>query len=164
MRAFILAAIIAECCCHAASGQTMNQFWLAAQHDWGMKKGFFLSLNGSSTGAPATLADLRLELGVGDGSNWRILSKPTRWEYGRRYTARAVIGETTAELWLDDQLLAREDVRFSPASHPLASNEQPAFLRGPARYTVRQATLLAKGRGEAISTTFKTASTPPQRS
>ena len=27
-------------------GQTMNQFWLAAQHDWGGKKGFFLALNG----------------------------------------------------------------------------------------------------------------------
>lgn len=162
MRAIILAAIIAECCCHAASGQTMNQFWLAAQHDWGMKKGFFLSLNGSSNGAAATLENLRLELGVGDGSNWRILSRPTRWEYGRAYTARAVIGETSAELWLDDQLLAREDVRFSPASHPLASNEQPAFLRGPARYTVRQEKLLAKGGGEPFSITFENASIPPQ--
>ena len=44
MRRTIILIAALVCCASTAWGD-MNQFWLAAQHDWGGKRGFFLNLH-----------------------------------------------------------------------------------------------------------------------
>ena len=79
----------------------MNQFWLAAQHDWGGKRGFFLNLHSDfPAGSKATLDTLRITLGVGDGSEWHILAHQEKWQLDKPYKAKGVrhVGEKAASV------------------------------------------------------------------
>jgi hypothetical protein len=139
-----------------------NQFWLAAQHDWGAMKGFFLTVaNEYPTGQLAQLSAAKLTLGVGDGSNWHYLSHEAKWELNKPYRAKAVITASAVELWLDGVQVARQDLRFVAAPRPVAFSEQPSFLRGPAEYTVRQAAFRASA-GSQIERTLDASKLPVQ--
>ncbi|WP_428940344.1 hypothetical protein [Fontivita pretiosa] len=145
--------------------QNLNQFWLAAQHDWGSKRGFFLTLGAPfAPGQPARLEDVKLTLGVGDGSQWHFLETSHAWQLDRTYRARAVIADGAAELWLDDRRVARQQVKLMPtASRELVFNQQPSFLRGPARYAVRQMQLLARSaKSNPVEISIAPSKLPPQ--
>src|SRR5687767_15942634 len=93
----------------------MNQFWLAAQHDWGGKRGFFLNLHSDfPAGSKASLDTLRLSLGVGDGSEWHVLAHPEKWQLDKPYKARAVITPTEAQLWLDGKMIEKRALKVVP--------------------------------------------------
>ena len=142
----------------------MNQFWLAAQHDWGAKRGFFLNLHSDfPAGSTATLDTLRLTLGVGDGSDWHILPHAEKWELGKPYKAKAVITPTEAQLWLGDKMVAKQAVKIVAVNQPLAMNEAPSFLRGPSEYAVRQTRIDARAAGgSSVASSFDQSKLPPQ--
>ena len=92
MRRTIVLAMFALALCASNGWGDMNQFWLAAQHDWGGKRGFFLNLHSDfPAGSKASLDALRLTLGVGDGSEWHVLAHPEKWQLDKPYKAKAVI-------------------------------------------------------------------------
>ena len=154
--ACLIVALLAIVSPNARADQ--NQFWLAAQHDWGGKKGFFLTVGSDyPAGQTASLSSVRLTLGVADGSNWHFLTHDAKWEMKKPYTAKAVITATTAELWLDGKQVAKQDVHFVPAPQSaIAFNEQPAFLRGPAEYSVHQSSFHAHANDKQIDKEFAT--------
>jgi len=53
MRRTIVLAMFALALCAPNGWGDMNQFWLAAQHDWGGKRGFFLNLHSDFPAAAA---------------------------------------------------------------------------------------------------------------
>ena len=159
----LIAAIVLGLCLSPAASAQQNQFWLAAQHDWGGKKGFFLTLSGqSSNGAPAALENVKLELGIGDGNAWRFISVPGKWELHKPYTAKAVFAPGSVELWLGDQRVDRLPAKLVPVDQPMAINEQPSFLRGPANYIVRQMRLIARSAGETLDEKTDASTLAPQ--
>lgn len=140
-----------------------NQFWLAAQHDWGGKKGFFLTVGSEyAAGQIATRAGLRLTLGVADGENWHFLAHDAEWKLAQPYAAKAVITSGGAELWLDGTRVAQQDLKFVAAPGALAYNEMPSFLRGPADYAVQQTSLRASAGGETLSKDLRASALPLQ--
>src|SRR5688572_21233709 len=135
----------------AVASAQQNQFWLAAQHDWGGKKGFFLTLGAQAPpGTPAGLENVKLELGLGDGTNWRFVSAPSKWQYNTSYTAKMIVASGVVEVSLDGQRLERMDAAIAPVTTPMAACEQPSFLRGPASYIIRQTRLLARSADTTI--------------
>lgn len=119
-----------------------HRFWLAAQHDWGNRQGFYFNFENTSEGAvPCKLETLRLILGVGDGQSWRFLFTDVEWEFDRDYTARAVIGPQGAEIWLDGERLGQSPGGFVPSRGPCSTNTVPGWASDPAEYLVRQTSL-----------------------
>ena len=119
-------------------GASMNRFWLASQHDWGAKRGFYLDFENDSQGeARCRLEGLRMFLGVADGQEWRFV--PTgrrRWQLDREYRVRAVIAPGQCELYLDGRLVGRSPGSFAPHPGKLAVGETPYWANGPADYLV----------------------------
>src|SRR3954469_19347312 len=155
----VLVALMAA----TVAAEDQNQFWLAAQHDWSGCRGFFFVVSAPfAPGHPSTLDDAKLIIGVGDGKAWHFISGRKEWKLDTAYTAKAVINNGNAELWIDGQRVANEAAPLAPAPLDLAFNEQPGFLKGPATYEVHQTRLLARGVGEPVQPEFKPASLPPQ--
>jgi hypothetical protein len=157
-------ALFALALCASNGWGDMNQFWLAAQHDWGNKRGFFLNLHSDfAAGSKATLDTLRLSLGVGDGNEWHILPHAEKWELGKAYKAKAVITPTEAQLWLDGKMVTKRAVKIARTDQPLAINEAPSFLRGPSEYAVRQTRIDARAQGgSSVSASFNESTLSPQ--
>src|SRR5687768_4133227 len=146
--AFVLMSALALCASDLRGD--MNQFWLAAQHNWGGKRGFFFNLHSDfPAGGKASLDTLRISLGVGDGSEWHVLAHPEKWQLDKPYKAKAVITPDEAQLWIDGKMVAKQPVKVVPVDQPLAFNEAPSFLRGPSEYSVRQTRLDARAEGGA---------------
>ncbi len=157
-------ALSALACCATNLQADMNQFWLAAQHDWGGKRGFFFNLHSDfPAGSKASLDTLRLTLGVGDGNQWHVLAHAEEWQLDKRYKAKAVITPGEAQLWLDGKMVAKQAVTIVPVDQPLAFNEAPSFLRGPSAYAVRQTRLDARAAaGAPITASFGESTLPVQ--
>ncbi len=80
MPAALVSALCASVLCVLSSASTHAdnyEFWLASSRDWAARRGFYLNLESScEPGARCALKDLKLVLGVADGSEWRYLSVP----------------------------------------------------------------------------------------
>ncbi|HEY7087983.1 MAG TPA: hypothetical protein VH518_07830, partial [Tepidisphaeraceae bacterium] len=141
-----------------------NQFWLAAQHDWGGCRGFFFVVEAPfAAGQPSRLDGAKLLLGVGDGSRWKFVSGQVNWKLDQTYSAKAVIKDGAAEIWVDGQRIAQDSANFTPAGVDLAFNQQPSFLRGPAEYRVVETRLTARGdSGEPVQPPLTASTLAPQ--
>jgi hypothetical protein len=126
-----------------AATQTLSQFTLAAQHDWGGKKGFYLIIDNHSTdGQPAPLSAARLTLGIGDGQSWQGKAQGAL-TLGQAHQARVVINEHDATLWLDGQEVGKLNATMAPADREaFVGNVQQPWARGPAEYEVVQSKLV----------------------
>ncbi|MBI3920297.1 MAG: hypothetical protein HY318_02675 [Armatimonadetes bacterium] len=119
-----------------------HRFWLAAQHDWVAKKGFYLSFENSSEGdAPCKLDSLRLILGISEGKNWRFVVSPSGWGLDREHQAKGVLTPTSAELWLDGKTVGKSEGGFVRDESPLMANYIPGWASGPADYLILQSSL-----------------------
>ncbi|MCC6443978.1 MAG: hypothetical protein IT210_11050 [Armatimonadetes bacterium] len=125
-----------------------HRFWLASQHDFGAKRGFYLDFENDSEGnAPCRLETLRLILGVGDGRNWQFPSVTPKWKYNRDYSVKAAMTPGGAELWLDGQKVAESRGGFAPYKDVLTAAHIPAWAGGLAEYIIRQKSLKITGGG-----------------
>jgi len=148
--ALILIALAAT-----AARAANHRFWLASQHDWGAKRGFYLNFENTSDGlTPTRLETLTLILGVADGASWRFLSVGPPWQTNRRYVVRAVISAKSAELWLDGRLVGRSSGGFQPCDGPLEANTVPSWASGPAAYVILEDDLELSSGGRRASLTF----------
>jgi hypothetical protein len=138
-------------CGSIAHAEDLNQFWLAAQHDWGAQRGFFFVVNAPfAPNQPSKLDDATLIIGVGDAKTWQFISGKKPWKFDTTYAAKAVINNGVAELWIDGERVASQPAKLAPASVDLAFNQQPSFLQGPSTYAVHQTKLIAKGTGDPV--------------
>ncbi len=127
--------------------------WLAAQHDFGANRGFYLNFeNTSDEGRPCTLGTLRLILGAADGQRWRFVVAQPSWQIGKEYSARGVIGAEGAELFLDGASIGREAGGFVPDAGPVTLNSVPAWANGRAEYVVRQLDARLTVAGKPVAT------------
>ena len=128
-RHLMLLAVLALAQPHASGD--LCRHWLAAQHDFGAYRGFYLNFeNTSAEGKACTLDTLQLILGVADGRRWRFIVAHPGWRYGQDYQVRAVIGAQSAELWLDGVSVGRADGGFTPDAGPLTMNCVPNWASG----------------------------------
>ncbi len=110
----------------ASAGPSLCRFYIASQHDWGRKLGFYLDFEGSK------LADLPVILGVADGTRWRFIAHVPGFELNRRYTIRAVISPQTAQLFVDGRKVGEEAGGFKPAAGAaLELNHRPFWAFEP---------------------------------
>src|SRR5579862_7964770 len=73
---------------HAAD----NRFALASQSDWNNKRGFYINFENSSPGDEiCKLSNLKLAMGVGDGTNWRFVITSPAWQYDEDYQVKVQI-------------------------------------------------------------------------
>lgn len=120
----------------------MNRFYLAAQDDFGAKRGVYIHLENESSGdAPIQLATMKLILGVGDGANWQFPNVTPAWKLDHDYTVKAVVTPTGALLFLDGEKVAETPDRLVPVAAPLEANSRPAWASAPAPYFVIQKSL-----------------------
>jgi hypothetical protein len=132
-------AIVTAVCLHAgalalALGAAEQRFWLASQHDWEAKRGFYLNFECRQRDGEAAcrLADVGLFLGVTDGIEWRFARAPTTWETGREYTVRADLGTAESALWVDGVQVATLAGGFRPAPGALLAAQVPDWAAAPA--------------------------------
>lgn len=129
----------------APSQAAESRFWLASQHNFGAKQGFYLAFeNRAPDGSRSPLTSLRLILGVADGKQWRFMSTPSEWSLRHKYTVHAHIGKDVAELWLDGKLIERTPGGFQPFRGQLDIGMVPGWAAGPADYLIRQQALRAR--------------------
>src|SRR3954470_24022083 len=92
-----LVALILLATASLAKAENINQFWLAAQHDWSANRGFFLALEAPiPPGQPSRVEDVKLVLGVADGSQWRFISGRVDWKLNQKYRVKAAIKDGAA--------------------------------------------------------------------
>lgn len=134
----------------------MHRFWLASQHDWGARRGFYLNFENTSEGeAPCRLETLRLYLGVADGREWRFVSTDVKWETDREYQVAAIISPQGSELRLDGALVAKNEGRFAPDPGRLFACHIPGWASGKTDYIILQTSLrICGGEGKPIEISF----------
>ena len=144
-------AIVAILCLGVArSSAEGNRFWLAAQHSWHAKKGFYLNFeNKPNADGMCPIQTLKIVLGVADGSRWRFITDFPRWQLEHRYQIRAVISPNRAELWLDNQRLASSEGQWDVHDGHLTMSHVPSYADGPADYLIEQHDLTVKA-GNAL--------------
>ena len=122
---------------------------LANQYEWGRKTGFYLSFENESEGnAPCALDKLRLILGVADGKQWRFIHAAPTWEYGRDYTAKALVGPKGAEMWLDGEKVGASEGGFLPDAGSVVINHVPGYASGPTEYMILPSRLILSAGAE----------------
>jgi hypothetical protein len=107
-------------CAWAASPSTCR-FYIASQHDYDQKVGFYLDLKGPD------VAELTLALSVGDGKQWRRAESKPRFAAGREYEIRAVVAPDRAQLFVDGKLAAESVGEWEPMLGQLDINFRPPF-------------------------------------
>jgi hypothetical protein len=128
--------------CITARGQDTNQFYLAAQYDWGQARGFFFVVEGTPQGNhAATIRDVRLTLGVGDGHGWHFVSGTANFAIDTPYQVSVSIRNGSAQIILDGKSLGQTACQFASATGPLMYNQGSGIMRAAADYQVRQQTL-----------------------
>lgn len=135
----------------AVSGQgaAEQRFWLASQHDWTAKHGFYLNFECKRREGEALcrLADLGLFLGVTDGVAWRFVRVEASWETGREYAVRARLGPAESALWVDGAPAGVIAGGFRPAGGALWAAQIPDWANAPAEYRIVQTALTVQAEG-----------------
>jgi hypothetical protein len=133
----------------SADGVPEQRYWLASQHDWVAKQGFYLNFECRRREGEALcrIADLSLFLAVADGSAWHVARAPITWETGRDYTVRAVLGTAESALWLDGVQMGTLPGGFRPAAGALQAAQVPEWADAPAEYGVVQTGLTVQAEG-----------------
>jgi len=92
-----------------------SRLYIASQHNWEGKRGFYIDFENSSEGEVCHLANLSLVLAIADGEKWRFLSFKPQWQSEKEYSLKAEINRETARIWLDGNLLGESRGGFLPA-------------------------------------------------
>ena len=139
-----------------------NQFLLAAQHDYGNARGFYLAIESNAEEKEiAGLEKAQLVLGVADGKAWRWISDFPKWEPDRRYSVKVVIAPEAAEMWLDGKSVGRSEGGFVPAEMKLLVNHIQAWANAPVNYCILQDSLKVTAGTDRVDLSFeKDASRP----
>ncbi|HKW96882.1 MAG TPA: hypothetical protein VJN43_04070 [Bryobacteraceae bacterium] len=121
------------------------RLFLADQSSWFGVLGFYIDFeNDAADGTPCRLADMKLFLGVADGSNWRALVAQPAWQINHLYTMKAVITSASAEMWLDGISAGNSPGAFSGYDqHGLDTNVVQGWANGPSEYVIQQESLVA---------------------
>ena len=117
----LLVAVLAALGSAQARPLSNCRFYIAHQHDFEQKVGFFLDLVG------ADLQQLTLTLGVGDGKTWRYAECTPGFVADREYDVRAIAAPEGAQLLLDGKPVAQSPGMWQPAAAPCEVNYRPAF-------------------------------------
>ncbi|HWB54295.1 MAG TPA: hypothetical protein VG722_08880 [Tepidisphaeraceae bacterium] len=146
-----------------AWAQESNQFYLAAQYDWGTCRGFIFMVEGKPQGGnAATLADAKLTLGVGDGHAWHFISSDSNWKKGNTYNVSATIGGGVAHLEIDGKSVGQMHCGFVPNSGDLLYGQASNIMRGPADYLVQQGALHLRSGASVVDLRSAASQVPPQ--
>ena len=140
------------------------RFILADQSNWFANSGFYINLEsstGSSTYCP--MAALSLDMGVGDGSQWRFIWWAPAWVVNHDYTVTAVIAPDRTNLYLDGKPAGEIDAGFAGLSgQQLISGMPPYGDTGASDYLVSQSALTAQaGAAAPMSSAFPAAQSAP---
>ncbi|UCH36330.1 MAG: hypothetical protein JSV65_08245 [Armatimonadota bacterium] len=121
--AFLILALTVIASSSSAYAKTSPncRFYIATQHDYEQKLGFYLNLKGASLGA------LTLTLAVADGAAWRYAQRAPGFAAGREYEIRAVLAPNRAQLFLDGNLVAESAGTWRRAGSRLDVNYRPGF-------------------------------------
>lgn len=130
-------------------GAREQRFWLASQHNWTAREGFYLNFECKRRDGEALchLSDLGLFLGVADGTTWRFVRAEASWTVGREYTVRAVLGGAECSLWLDGAAAGTLPGGLRPAAGTLAAAQVPDWADAPADYRIVQTALMVRAAG-----------------
>ncbi|MDQ3812469.1 MAG: hypothetical protein M3347_00805 [Armatimonadota bacterium] len=116
LRTFVLALTVwAAGQLPVARAAESYRYWLAAQQEFGARRGFSLVFENTSQSGPHKLETLKLLLAVADGKTWRFPGKTGQWQWDHDYAVKAVAGPKGAELWLDGQRVAQSGGGFMPS-------------------------------------------------
>lgn len=124
-----------------------HRYHLAAQYDWQLRTGVYLSLENDTEEPVGSLRTLRLALGVGDGNEWRFIVVTREWQLGREYRVQARITAEEATLWLDGEQVGRSAGGFRPQGGSLHVGIVPAWASAPTGYTATSQVSITVGRG-----------------
>jgi len=97
------------------------RFYLAEQHLWENKQGWYLDLEGDR------LTHTSLILAVADGKAWRFVSWGQPLRSGHRYTLSAVITPNEARLAVDNQPAVRTAGAWQPSGNPVIGRYVPTW-------------------------------------
>src|ERR1700748_2836826 len=96
-----------------SSAYALERFWLAAQHSFSEKRGFYLNFeNDAGPDRAGGLGDLRLVAGAGNGAEWHFLSRTIDWQLDHDYRVSATLGQKSGSLMLDGTTVGSGDTRF----------------------------------------------------
>jgi hypothetical protein len=147
--------------CLAARGQDTNQFYLAAQYDWGQARGFFFVVEGAPQGNhAATIRDAKLTLGVGDGHGWHFASGRADFVTDTPYHVSVSISNGLAGITLDGHVIGQTHCGFAPAGGDLMFDQTSNIMRAGADYQVTQQNLHI-GSGDIARDLISTGTTLP---
>jgi hypothetical protein len=57
-----------------------SRLYIASQHNWEEKRGFYIDFENSSEGEVCQMANLSLVFAIADGEKWRFLSFKPQWQ------------------------------------------------------------------------------------
>lgn len=140
-----------------------HRFYLASQHDFEAKRGFYLNFENAAEGpGPCRLSSLRMILGGGDGKQWRFAERRGDWQVEHTYRARAELTATTGRLLLDGVEVGRIDGGYVPARGPLTYSDVPGWASDPADYAIQQTSISVSGpAGTLVRATVPASDGPP---
>jgi hypothetical protein len=142
----LLAAIMVPMPAAHARPLSNCRFYIAHQHDFERKVGFFLDLIGGD------LQQLTLTLAVGDGKAWRYAECTPGFVVDREYAVRAIAGPDGAQLVLDGKLAAQSPGAWQPTAAPLEVNYRPAFsTQGEWLAAVRRISIVVTRGGKELA-------------
>ncbi len=128
---------------------TAHRYYFAAQHDWGAKRGFYLSFENETAEPVCRLETLKIVLGVADGNAWRFIVATPRWEWNRTYRLFAQITQDEASLWLNNSPLGESRGGFEAHRGNLEAGLIPSWANGPTEYAAAGVSVsISTGRGK----------------
>jgi len=136
MHRVFASALIGQAFLSAAVLAGSANYWFASRYTWEGKQGFFFQFENKAEVATLGLDTLKLVLGVADGQQWGFAFGQGPWQYDRTYAAKAVMGPSSAELWLDGKLCGKIERGLVPFSGRVSTDQPVDWARDPATYGV----------------------------
>jgi len=136
---------------------------LVDQSNWYTSQGFYLELaNGPYTAPSCQLANLAINLTVGNGTQTQSISSTPVWVLNHNYTATAIVTPTYFELYLDGTLLGHMAAGFSPLPNQNLIAGLPTYMgTGVTNYLATESALTAtSSSGVTASAVFSSAAQP----
>ncbi|MGD0200583.1 MAG: hypothetical protein ABSD27_07530 [Bryobacteraceae bacterium] len=151
----------AACSALAASAWAVPcRLTLADQSDWNNNIGFYLDLE--NDGQPCMVGNMKVALGVADGSHWRFVVFTPVWQLDRDYSIVATIQPGSAQLSIDGQPAGALAGGFAPLlQQQVSAGAVPGWANGATDYLVVQTRLsIQSSGGQSATVDFQDAQRP----